>query len=329
MARNTSWHLIEKILSGTATAREQRAFQRWLQEDARHPPIFEELQQAWNRLPQRFDPLLAYEKLQGELVPTRNRPRRGWRYNGVAAALVLLLVAGGLFYSYRTEIINQLHPVAYCSVSVSPGSRQQVQLTDGTKIYLNAGSQLRYPTRFRPDQRQVFLKGEGYFEVTPDPARPFLIQSGGLITRVLGTSFNLQAYPEDGAHRVTVVSGSVQVSHPTTAQHTVLQPGEQAVYSAKEQVLTRVSVPDASVSSAWTDGTLMFDNTPLPEVIMVLNRKYDVHIQLANERLNNCRIFGSFKRPSLETTLEVVCQSLNASCRYQGREIVINGNGCE
>ena len=328
MARNTSWHLIEKILSGTATAREQRAFQRWLQEDARHPPIFKELQQAWNRLPQRFDPLLAYEKLQGELVPTRNRPRRRWRYTSVAATLVLLLIAGGLFYGYRTEIINQLHPVAYCSVSVSSGSRQQVQLADGTKIYLNAGSQLRYPTRFSPNRRQVFLEGEGFFEVTPDPARPFLIQSGGLTTQVIGTSFNLQAYPEDAAHRVTVVSGTVQVSHSTTAQRTVLQPGQQAVYSAKEQVLTRVSVPDASAFSGWTDGILMFDNTPLPEVILVLNRKYDVHIQLANDRLNDCRIFGTFKQASLEATLEVICKLMNAFCHYRGREITIDGDGC-
>ena len=173
MARNTSWRLIEKILSGTATAREQRAFQRWLQEDARHPPIFEELQQACNRLPQRFDPLLAYEKLQGELVPTRNRPRRGWRYTSVAATLVLLLIAGGLFYGYRTEIINQLHPVAYCSVSVSPGSRQQVQLADGTKIYLNAGSQLRYPTRFSPNRRQVFLEGRRVLRGDPGPCPAF------------------------------------------------------------------------------------------------------------------------------------------------------------
>ena len=298
MAQDTYWQLIEKILSGTATAREQRAFRGWLQQDERHVLIFEELQQAWNRSPQRFNPLLAYEKIHRKLLPARSYPRRGRRYASagkIAASLTMLLIAGSLLYSYRAEIVNQLRPVAYRTVSVPPGSRQQVQLADGTRIYLNASSQLRYPTRFSPDQRQVFLEGEGYFEVASDAARPFSIQSGGLTIQVIGTSFNLQAYPDDATHRVTVISGTVKVSHPTTAQHTVLQPGQQAIYSAKDQALTTVSVPAASASITWTDGTLMFDNTPLPEVIRVLNRKYDVHIRLANERLNDCRIFGSIQ----------------------------------
>ena len=162
-----------------------------------------------------------------------------------------------------------------------------------------------------------------------DAARPFSIQSGGLTTQVIGTSFNLQAYPDDANHRVTVISGTVEVAHQKTAQRTVLQPGQQAIYSAKDQALTTVNVPDASASITWTDGTLTFDNTPLPEVIRVLNRKYNVHIRLANERLNDCRIFGTFKQSSLEATLEVICQSMNASCRYQGRVIIIDGNVCE
>lgn len=116
MAQDTHWQLIEKILSGTATAREQRAFRGWLQQDERHVLIFEELQQVWNRSSLRFDPLLVYEKIHSKLLPARSHPRRGWRYvnaGKIAASLTMLLIAGSLLYSYRTKIVNQLRPVAY------------------------------------------------------------------------------------------------------------------------------------------------------------------------------------------------------------------------
>ena len=332
MPQDTHWQLIEKVLSHTATAQEQQAFQRWLQQDARHQQTFEEIQQAWHRSPRRFDPFSAYAKLQSSLTPKRSRQRVARLYSKaakVAASLVLVLLASWLVYHYQAEITNVLYPVTYRTVLVPSGSRQQVQLSDGTKIFLNAGSQLRYPTRFNQAQRQVFLEGEGYFEVASDTTKPFIIESGALTTQVLGTRFNLKAYPGDSTSKVTVVSGRVQVSHPATSQHTVLQPGQQAIYAAHQYTLTKTTVPNARASKAWTNGILIFNDTPLPEVIQALNRKYNVHIRVANDKLRHCRIFGTFKQTSLEATLEIVCKSLNASCRYQGRVIIIDGNGCE
>ena len=331
MPQDTHWQLIEKVLSNTATPRERQAFQRWLTQDAAHQQTFEEIQQVWHRSPARFDPFSAYAKLQGNLTLKR-APRRIARLftsaRKVAASLVLLLLGSWLIYHYQTEIAHILYPVAYRTVSVPAGSRQKVQLSDGTKIYLNAGSQLRYPTRFSSARREVFLAGEGYFEVASDTIKPFIVKSGALTTQVLGTRFNLKAYPEDSTSKITVVSGRVRVSDQTTAQHTMLTPGHQAIYSVHQHSLTNVTVSNAQDFKAWADGILIFDNTPLPEVIRVLNRKYDVRIRVANDQLRRCRIFGTFRPSSLEATLEVIAKSVDASCRYQGRVVVMDGNGC-
>ena len=145
--------------------------------------------------------------------------------------------------------------VEYHTIRVPRGGEYNLQLADGTKVYLNAGSSLRYPVRFTGKRREVTLSGEGYFEVAKDSTQPFVVRAGDVDVRVLGTAFNVNAYPEKETVATTLVEGRVQVNYKTGQQ--VIQPGMQLVYD-KQNGKVDVSVVDTEVYTSWKDGYYYF-----------------------------------------------------------------------
>jgi hypothetical protein len=155
----------------------------------------------------------------------------------------------------------------YATLVTPPGRQQQVTLSDGTKVWLNAGSSLRFPTRFSAIQRRVEISGEVYFEVAHNATRPFLVRAGNEEISVLGTHFNVNAYADEQMVKTTLLEGSVKINN-----HAMLQPGEQ--YG--NGVISKV---DAEASVAWVFGYFQFDHADIKTVMRQLSRWYDVEVR--------------------------------------------------
>ena len=157
--------------------------------------------------------------------------------------------------------------VEYATLVTPPGRQQQLTLSDGTKVWLNAGSSVRFPTRFSGTQRKVEVTGEVYFEVASNAARPFMVTLGKEDIMVLGTHFNVNAYPDESTVRTTLLEGSIRVD-----DKAVLRPGQQYADGIVSEV-------DADASVAWVTGFFHFEHSDIKTVMRQLSRWYDVEVR--------------------------------------------------
>lgn len=199
--------------------------------------------------------------------------------------------------SYQNTLIydseDEGKQVEYHTIRVPRGGEYNLQLSDNTKVYLNAGSSLRYPVRFTGDKREVVLIGEGYFEVAKDSTKPFIVKAGNIDVRVLGTEFNVNAYPDEECISTTLVEGKVQVDYGTERQF--LQPGTRLVYDRSDGH-AEISAVDVEVYTSWKDGYYYFKRETLENIMDVLSRWYDLNVFYQNLDLKSVEFGGRLKR---------------------------------
>lgn len=242
----------------------------------------------------------------------------------VASAAVLILMLMPMFYQH---IISQGKP-QYITLATNNGDLREVTLPDDSHITLNAGSKLIYPEQFSDSLRNVTLIGEAFFDVTSDVDRPFIVSTEKLKTKVLGTSFNIKSFKGESEEVISVATGRVLVFSEDREQEdkVVLIPEEQAVYQKGNIVKRKV---DLSEVLSWKTGVLLFKQTRLEEAVAMLERKYNVDIEIQGQNLINCTITGKFKSStSIEQVLENFKYVLDVQYEYKSAEqIVIIGNG--
>ncbi len=171
------------------------------------------------------------------------------------------------------------------TISTPRGKDYELVLSDGTVVLLNADSKITFPTRFTGNKRTVKLVGEAYFKVSKNKHRPFIVETGNLYTKVLGTEFNLKAYPHSDVN-VTLIKGSVAVN--AEGKEVMLKPGENAEYSEDKDI--EVTTVDTEGYIQWKDGYFYFDNVPLIDVVRDLGRWYNVNIEIRNNSLMSYRL---------------------------------------
>lgn len=181
---------------------------------------------------------------------------------------------GTLVYAANSSKNNE---VVYNSVETPKGGQYQVNLPDGTKVWLNAASSLRYPLEFAGNERKVELIGEAYFEVAKNKAKPFKVYTDKEIVEVIGTHFNINAYTDESSTRTSLVEGSVKVTSVKSAASTVIKPGQQSVINANAAITIKEIDIDEAV--AWKNGYFMFDAESLESILRKVSRWYDVDIQ--------------------------------------------------
>jgi len=164
-------------------------------------------------------------------------------------------------------------------VSTPRGGQYKVQLPDGSKVWLNASSSIRFPSVFPAAERRVEITGEAYFEVVKDPSRPFTVSFNGTEVQVLGTSFNVMAYADERVSKTTLVEGSVSIRNHRS--HAMLRPGQQAALLPGGRIQTDFKPVDEAV--AWKDGMFYFKNAGVKDVMRQLSRWYDVEISYRGE----------------------------------------------
>lgn len=240
----------------------------------------------------------------------------------VKIAACFLLVLAGLvgtrhWYTHNQQAMTIQPNVKWQEVASPIGRKAVITLPDGSTAHLNAGSKLTYPTEFALDKRTVLLEGEAYFEVEKDSQRPFSVQSGELITTVLGTRFNVKAYRDEQYVRVAVVEGKVAVKSWVGSNHAVkgllLLPNEQATYTNASRALEKQTVV-ASQIVGWKEGTLVLNDSTFEASTRVLERWYGVTFVFGEERLKRRKLAASFERASLQQVVQAL--SLSLAFRY-------------
>jgi len=275
----------------------------------------------------KYDKDAAYAAFRKRVAEAGAKPkaktyRLGWiKY---AAAVLLMVVTVG-YLSYKggqNEIQSSFGDIV---IATPQGSRTQLSLPDGTKVWLNAGSSISYSQGFGYIDRLVNLVGEGYFEVAHNEKLPLRVMSENVCVKVLGTKFNFRDYPTDVEAIVSLTEGSVAMcckKNPDEKQ--LLKPGQRATVD-KVSGKIRVESYEVSNSMKWTNGRLLFDGEPLPDIVKTLERSYNVKITIADCGLRKLRFYGDFIRQ--EQTLVEVLDALESTgkLRYErnGKNVIL------
>lgn len=208
----------------------------------------------------------------------------------------------------------------YNTIVIPRGGEYQVVLPDGTHVWLNAVSTLKFPTAFTGSTRRVELTGEAYFEVAADSRRPFEVHSGSQTVRVLGTRFNVMAYEDEGVVRTTLLAGSVRVS--SASGQVVLHPGQQASLAPASGDI-RVSPANGEDAVAWKNGLFQFDEADLQTIMRQISRWYDVEVSYDGP-VSTRKFTGTMSRNvSLDHVLKVLALS-DVHFKVEGRQITVN-----
>lgn len=208
---------------------------------------------------------------------------------------------------------------SFNTLSTPTGGQYNIVLADGTKVYLNAVSSIKYPTQFNGNQRMVELEGEAYFEVAKNKNKPFIVKSGDQSIEVLGTHFNVHAYHNESVVKTTLLEGSVAVNY--RDQKAILKPGQQSNVSDNTTKI-KIKEVDTEAAIAWKNGRFKFDNADLKTVMRQLERWYGVKVEyrgdVSDVRFNG----GTFMNKNLSEVLKVLELS-NIKFKVEGKTIIV------
>ncbi len=252
-------------------------------------------------------------------------------YMKVAAVMLIpLIVAGGLLYMYKGRNAPEIAESVSSTIYAPLGSRISFTLPDGTTGMLNSGSSISYSFPFR-DNRQIELSGEGWFEVKQDTKHPFIINALNSSIRVLGTSFNLSAYPDEKYLEIVLTKGEIEFFNKDSKEKILLMPSERLVL--RNGSLSK-SVIDTSRYNAWTEGKLVFRGDPMGEVARRISRWYNVDIELVDKQLESYSFRGTFQDDRIEDILkflamtspisyEIIPGGMRPDSTFQKQKIII------
>jgi ferric-dicitrate binding protein FerR (iron transport regulator) len=325
MSKEEFYEIIDRYLEGKASAEEKQLIDNFFDAQQKRFP-------ADGNVPREE----MWRAMHGRIAPLEPQVRR----RQGDTMLTLLALAGVLLVFLSVGLLSKYFwgpgqpEVVWHTLESGYGKKTTFTLDDGSKVFLNAGSSLSYPEKFDASVREVVLKGEAFFDVARNVNQPFLVRSENVTTEVLGTSFNVQAFPGQRIC-VTVASGKVRVEAvhnsgaggpPPQAERVLLNPKEQAVFVNNELSKSEV---DTARFLAWKRNILRFDDVSLAQVVKALERWYNIDITFSNEEILNCRINGQFKEQSLESVLNSIQYMYNIDYRYRTQnQIVLYGKGC-
>lgn len=269
----------------------------------------------------------AYRQMMTSLQGSQSSAKRfSWlKMAAMWAIPVILLGAAAWFYSIATERAKLYSEVVFMHKFTAYGERSMIILPDSSKVWLNGGSSLIYPSRFVSAERNVCLTGEAYFEVRKDNSRPFTVDVNQMKLRVLGTTFNVFSYPDNPQIVATLETGKVQITVANKKKPYILEPNEQLVLDSKtgDVELHNVNAPDFSV---WRVPSLYFEETKLIYAFQQIERTYNVKIHVQNSHYNNQTIRAHFNSDETIEGIMAVIKMLIPAINYEieGNDIFIN-----
>lgn len=316
--------ILERNLNGTATDAERKIVDRFFRDQLTgvdHEWSFTESERI------RIEVLKSLNRAIDEESSQSIHERRSPLWRIALAAVLIMATSFGVYLKWMVE--DEIH---YTTIATQRGEQRSVTLADGSVVYLNAESSVTFPASFKATEtREVELSGEGFFEVVRDEERPFVVRSAGLLTTVLGTSFNISAYSENEDVSVTVATGKVRIQITgETGEETgeTLTAGQQGLYNKPSETIVTTAV-NVERYLAWKEGTIHLEGASLKEATDILGRWYDAEFEFRNQKLKDCTIDGKFRNDQLENILENLRFLIGFEYRIEpGNRIIIDGKSC-
>lgn len=301
--------IILKYLKKEMTMEDQRKLAKWLESDKLNKKVLNKLERYWRG--HQEDTEKAKIEIWDQLMERIDKDQQGSRHAGLQLIKTMLRVAAILIVAFFLSLWMFEHSnknkateqIRYLEKISLYGQQINIQLPDGSKVKLNAGSKLIAPEKFVGSTREVELVGEAYFEIERDAERPFIVRSEGLDVEVLGTSFNIRAYPEEEDIQVAVNTGKVSVNGKGQDKAMILIPEERVIYNKSLGTARKDSFNPKAVFS-WKDKILYFEKANFDEISATLEKWYGVQFKVEKEIDNKKDFSGEFQNKSLELVLE-------------------------
>jgi len=305
--------LIFNYLQGNASKEEIEALDTWLFASVENLTYYGQLRNIWES---SVDLPVSTEKALSKVIKQFNHEYTAitfWHFwQKIAAVLLFPLLLSVAWYSIARKAEHHRMEAAYNTVTADFGSFSSLELPDGSKVWLNSGSRLKYPVRFSEHNRHVYLKGEAYFEVHSDAAAPFFVNTPYFAIKATGTRFNVTSYKNHLPPSVTLVEGKVSVQEVSQTSHNetlaILHPGQHMEYDTLLGKTT-IQTVDTYKYVAWKDGKLVFRNDFLSEVARRISLQYNVDIEIMGDKIKKSRYRATFENQPLNELLELLKMS--------------------
>jgi len=348
--------LIVRFLQNSITENEAKLLKHWIEESEENRKTFNSFRMIWstselvkddskatlNREKTKLKNILLFKNTSQNVNKTKNAGSPFY-YLKYAAIALLSFSLSWIAYSYLSKQgqINR----SYSEIIVPLGSKTHIVLPDGTDVWLNAGSSIKYPAQFTSSERRVELSGEGYFNVTKELQRKFVVATSNIGITVLGTTFNVKAYPEESIIETTLIEGKIELydNHILKkGKPLIMKPGQKVSYvkNVKElQKSNRLGKPvspshkffvknniNTDVYTSWKTGQLIIEDKPLGDIAIILERKFDVKFLFAAENLKHYKFSGVLKDETLQQILYVLEFTSPIKYSIHGKNIIINSS---
>ena len=330
---NINPDLIIAFLCNETSAEETLLVKEWIASSDENKASFEALSKIWiaskDAFPKPADvnTETAWQKLSGRIENITFEKNQIKKSNSlfirytlrVAAVLIPVIFAGYFIVSHfnKTEMLSL----------VSTNQIIEKTLSDGSMVKLNKNSTLEYPNEFEDKTRKIALNGEAFFTVTPNVDKPFIIHSDNVFIKVVGTSFNVNAYPDNEIINIYVRTGKVLLYTENNKgiknDSIFLLAGDKGAYNRQTKQFEKITQPDSN-DMFWINKTLVFDKTELSEVIKTLTKNYNVKFEVKNNELNKLHLSATFKDLSINSIIEIISTSLNLKIIKSGSTYIID-----
>ena len=340
--------LLQRYIDNTSSSEEKKVMDYW------YNSIDQEIPEDQNNMSRQKLEEKMWTKIQKETHNRSSFPvqqqRKWWESNLLkfASAASVLFVLGFIYYfsdyrkisSFPIKGISAATLAALSKFENNTSGNKVVRLLDGSHITLEPGSSLYFPKPFDSDKRNVYLVGNGFFNITKNPAKPFFVYSEDIVTKVVGTSFTIRKNSRSGDMEVAVLTGKVIVEKSgnnksgfdVNGSGIILTPNKKVTYlhDTEKYVTGIVETPVLVQGSGefQKPGAFTFEETSLSEVIEKLEKAYGVDIKITNESILNCPITADLPKESLFTKLEIINALLNTKSEVEGTTIILTGGEC-
>lgn len=319
--------LFLRILNNDASESEKKVFQEWINQDCKNSTWFSEMESLWSKSKNiddyyKISQEKAWNIINGKIRKKRMHKIYAYAYKSAAAIILAFMALTSTIYfihsGYEKEYAKEI------SVSAPLGSKTSVTLSDGTSIWLNSGSEIRYPSVFNKKAREVYLKGEAYFCVSKNKKRPFIVHADKVFIKVFGTKFDVKAYPEENTIETFLEEGSIGIGMTGCNQELILKPDEGITYSKSDSKFNVINKDKCDQYTLWRCNKLIFKRETFGDLAVKLERWHNVKIIINNKKLANKRITGAFENESVEQIFEALKISVPLQYNIDKNTITIN-----
>ncbi len=317
--------LVNKYLNGTASTEEQKAIEKYYALFSAAPEMSDLLEDA------QIDGLdIRIREAISKRIQQRETPFYKRKY--VRFAAMIAVTAGAawalVFNTIQTTKNTALSPVTVARAEPTTPANRFITLPDGSSVVLHGDSHLEYDAGFKNGKREVTLTGEAYFDVAHNPESPFIIYSGKVKTTVLGTSFNIKAWPGQKDITVSVTRGKVKVEDEEQLI-AVLTEDKQIVYNTETLTAAKEETLNTADAIVWVQADMTFDEIPLGILAEQIGIRYGIQVTFENQGLKQCPITGRFSgTETLEEVLRILTATSNTRYTLTGQEVLITGEKC-